>query len=337
MRKIFSVLLAMCMLAVNSLVMAATDISGGVITAEGIGAAGQATPLGYRAAQMDAYRQLLEQTNGVQITADTTVENYVTTSDVIRSRVSGLVRGAQVVNKFKDSDGFFHVVIELPVYGGGASLAAAVVPQVQQVPFKAPSDIIPVNNSLANKPMTLPAHEPVAEAAVNEPVVQTPIIRAPEPAVQTPSVQAPAVQAPAMQQAPAVQAPAVTQPQAVTPAKAASAANYQAAGNYTGVVVDCSGMGLQSAMAPAVFTPDHKVVYGLENFSRDEVVSHGYVGYSKSLTSGLDRAGSNPLVVKAVSIDRFCNPVVSDADAAKILAENKANGFLAKGSMVFVK
>ena len=55
------------------------------------------------------------------------------------------------------------------------------------------------------------------------------------------------------------------------------------------------------------------------------------------LTSGLDRACSDPLVLKAVSIDRFCNPVVSDADAAKILAENKASGFLAKGSMVFVK
>ena len=128
---------------------------------------------------------------------------------------------------------------------------------------------------------------------------------------------------------PATQVPAVNQ---------ATVGNlYGATGQYTGLIVDCSGMGLQTAMAPAVFTEGRKVVYGLENFSHDQVINRGYVGYSKSLTAGVERAGSNPMIVKAESIDKFCSPVVSKEDAAKILAENQMNGFLSTGNVVFVK
>ena len=321
MKKIMGLFLTLTLLLCNSLVFAATDISGGTIVAEGIGAAGQLTPLGYRAATLDAYRQLLEETNGAMVTADTTVENMVVTNDVIRSRVSGLVKGAKVISKTKDSEGFYHVVVELPVFGGIGSLAEAVIPQVPQIPFKAPSDIIPV------KPQT-----------------QTTLPQASAPQVSVPQVAPPQVSVPTVTTTTTTTttttAPVVQAPTPVAPAVAASGVDlpaYGATGNYTGVVVDCTGMGLQSAMAPAVFTPDHKVVYGLENFNHSDVISHGYVGYAKSMSAGLDRAGSNPLVVRAVSIDRYCSPVVAEADAAKILAENQVSGFLAKGNMVFVK
>lgn len=293
-KKLVSVAAAVCVMAVSSVTLAATDISSGKIVVEGIGGAGQTMSNGYRAATVDAYRLFAEEVNGVQIDADTTVENSIVTSDIIKTKVKGVIKGAKVVSRSVDGNGYYHVVMELPVYGGANSLAAAVLPQVPQQGFLPPSDIIPVDKiaGVALKPDSTGAN------AV-----------------------APTV--------PATQVPAVNQ---------ATVGNlYGATGQYTGLIVDCSGMGLQTAMAPAVFTEGRKVVYGLENFSHDQVINRGYVGYSKSLTAGVERAGNNPMIVKAESIDKFCSPVVSKEDAAKILAENQMNGFLSTGNVVFIK
>lgn len=277
MRRLFSVLLAACVLALSSVAMAATDITDGVIRVEGISGVGQSFALKRIAAKVDAQRLLAEQIYGVQIDSKTTVENAIVTSDVVNASVSGVIKGAREVSCTTDEYGYVHVVMELPLYGGANSLAAAVIPNVPQQGFLPPSDIIPVDN----KPS----------------------------------------------------APAVT-----TNTNQATVGNlYGATGQYTGLIVDCSGLGLQTAMAPAVYTDGKKIVYGLENFSHEQVINRGYVGYSNSATSGVQRAGSNPMVVKAQSIEHFFNPVISKEDAAKILAENQMNGFLSTGNVVFVK
>lgn len=293
-KKFVSVAAAVCVMAVSSVTMAATDISSGKIVVEGIGGAGQSMSNGYTAAKVDAYRLIAEEVHGVQIDSDTTVENSILTSDIIKTKVNGVIKGAKVVSRSVDGNGYYHVVMELPVYGGSNSLAAAVLPQVPQQGFLPPSDIIPVDKiaGVALKP------ESTGVNAV-----------------------APTV--------PATQVPAVNQ---------ATVGNlYGATGQYTGLIVDCSGMGLQTAMAPAIVTEGRKIVYGLEKFSREQVLNRGYVGYSKSATEGVGRAGSNPMVIKAEGIERFCNPVISKEDAAKILAENQMNGFLSAGNVVFVK
>lgn len=277
MRKLFSVLLAMCVLILSGTAMAATDITGGVIRVEGVSGVGQSFALKRIAAKVDAQRLLAEQIHGVQIDSKTTVENAIVTSDVVNASVSGVIKGAREVSCTTDEYGYVHVVMELPLYGGANSLAAAVIPNVPQQGFLPPSDIIPVDN----KPS----------------------------------------------------APAVT----TNPNQATVGNLYGATGQYTGLIVDCSGLGLQTAMAPAVYTDGKKVVYGLENFSREQVINRGYVGYSNSAASGVQRAGSNPMVVKAQSIEHFFNPVISKEDAARILAENQMNGFLSTGNVVFVK
>ena len=264
-KRLFSYLLAAVLILCSSVASAETDISSGTIQAEGIGAAAQPAAAGYRAAKVDAYRNLLETIKGVSLDAETTVEMAFTVSDTIKTKVAGTVQGARVVKQYKDADGY-HVILEAPMYGVN-SVAAAVIDAV-----------IP------------PAHVPAP---------------LPEPAQFSPAAP------------PALPAPS--------------------GGNYTGVVVDCSGLGLSTAMAPGIFSENLEIVYGLENFSREQVVNRGYVGYSKSVDSGTGRAGVNPLVVKAVSIHKFVNPVISGEDAAKILAANKSAGFLAAGNVVFVK
>lgn len=71
-----------------------------------------------RAAVADAYRQLAEAVNGVQVFSETTVKNYVTESDVIRLQVSAVIRGARQVGTERYlSDGSIEVDVEMPVFG----------------------------------------------------------------------------------------------------------------------------------------------------------------------------------------------------------------------------
>ena len=204
-------------------------------------------------------------------------------NDTIKTKVSGLVKGARIVQQGTNEYGYF-VVMEMSVFGSN-SIASAVIPQVPQQNFLQPADVAPsvsttviVNNNVGTVPVP-----------------------------------------------------------AVNPNQATVGNLYGATGQYTGLIVDCTGLGLQTAMAPAVYTDGKKVVYGLEHFSHDQVINRGYVGYSTSATTGVQRAGSNPMVVKAQSIEHFFNPVISKEDAAKILAENQMNGFLSAGNVVFVK
>jgi hypothetical protein len=70
-----------------------------------------------RAAKADALRNILETVKGVRIDSQTLVVNAMTQSDVIRTQVQGLVRGARVVNTRYLSDGAVEVTVEIPMAG----------------------------------------------------------------------------------------------------------------------------------------------------------------------------------------------------------------------------
>ena len=113
--------------------------SEGIITAIGIGTPPekyygkpQARPMALRAAQIDAYRNLLEATKGVRIDSTTVVKDAMVESDVIRSEVTGMVKGAQVIKKEYLSDGTVEVTVAMSLHGGFAQL---MLPKdIQQVP-----------------------------------------------------------------------------------------------------------------------------------------------------------------------------------------------------------
>ena len=108
----------------------------GMITAEGFGTppagvyGSRANIMARRAAIVDAQRNLAEQVSGVQVDAETTVENFVTISDVVRTRVSALVKGAAVVEEQLMSDGSYRVVMSMPMYGM-QGLSSAIMPAIR--------------------------------------------------------------------------------------------------------------------------------------------------------------------------------------------------------------
>lgn len=103
--------------------------SGGYIEAVGIGAppqryigTPQARPNALRAAQVDAYRNMLEVLNGVRVDSATTIRDFTVESDVINTQVQGMVRGAKVVKQEYLSDGTVEVTVQMPLGGNIADL-----------------------------------------------------------------------------------------------------------------------------------------------------------------------------------------------------------------------
>jgi len=114
------------------------DWTTGVITAVGIGAppaqpanAAQARAMAERAAQVVAYRNLLEAIKGVRVDSTTTVENFMVSSDVIKTEVSGIIQGATVMDKKYMSDGSVEVTVGMKLTG---ALADALLPKGAATP-----------------------------------------------------------------------------------------------------------------------------------------------------------------------------------------------------------
>jgi len=107
--------------------------SAGYLEAVGIGAPPDkyigrpnARPMARRAAVVAAQRNLLEITKGVQVDSATSVKDFMVESDVINTKVEGLVKGAQVVKTDYMSDGTVEVTLRMPLYGG--VLAQTIMP-----------------------------------------------------------------------------------------------------------------------------------------------------------------------------------------------------------------
>src|SRR5512146_540450 len=105
----------------------------GEVYATGIGAppakavnAAQARAMAERAAFVVALRNLLETVKGVRVDSETVIENFMVTSDVIRTRVDGIVKGARSVKTSYMSDGSVEIQVVMPLKG---ALMDALVPE----------------------------------------------------------------------------------------------------------------------------------------------------------------------------------------------------------------
>lgn len=70
-----------------------------------------------RAAKIDALRNALEIVKGVTINSTSTVEDFMLTSDTVKTEVNGVIQGAVVVDTTYQSDTGVSVFIEVPIVG----------------------------------------------------------------------------------------------------------------------------------------------------------------------------------------------------------------------------
>ncbi len=262
--SLFGVMLAAILLLTGVEVQAATNWNTQTIQAVGMGVpprnavGAQARILARRAAIADAQRNLLEAVKEVQVDAETTVENVMVTSDIIRTRVSGSLQGARIVSTNYTSDGACEVTMEVGMFGVGG-LAEAVIPQPQEIiPFPTPAPVEP------NVTITI------------------------------------------------------------------------GTSGYTGVIIDCRGLGLNPVMSPVIKDAAGVKLYGHQNLDYDLVIRDGMADYANS-NAQATRAGNNPLIIRAERLaDHNANPVISVSDGNILLSANQQSGFLNRMAVVFL-
>ena len=377
MKILKSIVLAVLMLALTigtQNVSAAPAQCAACIRVEGLGIAPadargtQAEALARRAALSDAYRQLAEQINGVNVDATTTVESMMLMNTTVRTHVTALIKGAQIIDESTRRDGSYVVTMEIPVYGSG-SLASSVFTRIEtRAAWAAPESVYAPYTPVPYDTTGYGTYERTQSQTPSSPILQAAMGATPSAAVTTPAAQTPpavtttptrpahpaATVAPTMPAAPVVTPAAPTTPSApvVTPAApltpaapTASAAPVtpaeivptgSAVGGYTGVIIDCTGLGLRPAMSPVIKAENGQPIYGYKNLDVDKVVANGMASYAHSEAEAT-RAGANPLRLRAVSVDRSANPVLSAGDANRLLLENSASGFLDATNVVFVR
>ena len=246
-----------------------------VITAKGLGLPKNgSTALARVAATMDAQRNLLSIIRGIQLDADTLMEDLMVKSDVVKRNIAGTLKGAKIISEGENPDGSYYVVMQVPLYGSAGSLASAAF-----------------SNFLSGIEHAAP---PVVNRA------ETPL---PQETVQ-------------------------------------SIDNT----NYTGVVIDADGLGLEPTFSPAIYDTNGRAIYGVENINPDFAVSEGMVNYADTVADATanSRAGDNPLVVRAESVKGGAGPntvnaVVSVEDGDRILLANEKSKMLDNCAVVMVK
>ena len=356
-----AILMLALMIGTHGMTEAASSWDGGNIRATGLGVApagasgAQAEALARRAAISDAYRQIAEQIGGVSIDATTTVENLMLMNTTVRTHVSALIKGASVVEEKQQRDGSYTVTLEVPVYGASSLASTIFVPNKTPEPWTSPASVYTPYRPQSydttgsgtydrgDRKIELPQAAAPAPAVTTAPAASAGVVIVPAvptaPAVTAPAVSAPAVPAPAVPAAPAVTVPAaptVPAPVAPTTPPAEIAPTGTAVGGYTGVIIDCTGLGLRPVMSPVVKAENGRPIYGYKNLDADKIVSSGMASYAHS-ASDATRAGTNPLRLRAVAVDGGANPVLSAADANRLLLENSVSGFLDATNVVFIR
>lgn len=278
--KLLGVLVATIILSISAQVDAAPNWNTNVIQVTGMGVAppnavsqAHSAMMARRAAVVDAYRQLAEVVNGVQVDSETTVEQMVLTSDIVKTRISAVIKGAAIVSEGELSGGGYSVTMELPLFGGTGGLAETVIERPTKIePF--PTLPVDYRPPVDYTPPTLPDYQP-------------PTIRS--------------------------------------------------SGHYTGLVVDCKGLGMiNPVMSPVIKNASGNKIYGHKNLDYDRIIREGMATYAQSMSQA-DRAGSNPLIVKAIRLDDLnATPVLSMEDADMVLYENNSSHFLDNIAVVFL-
>jgi hypothetical protein len=301
------------------------------VYATGIGAppphpanAAQARAMAERAAFVVALRNLLETVKGVRVDSESIVENFMTKSDVIRTKVDGIVKGARTVKTQYLSDGSVEVLVALSLKG---EFLNTIVPET----FGKGNGLFTPAKPAPQ--ITVPSLPPVAPGKKAEPVKPEPQRPTPPPIAPVPSVPLPKPEP----ERPAPQTEKKTGPAQPGPSMPAPEVPSQATvafkgGVATGMVIDGRGLGLRPALLPRIIDQQGQELYVGQVVPRTNAVEQGVAGYAKDVQAAANnfRVTDNPAVIKAVraSGNARTDLVINQADAQAFRELGKNGDFL---------
>jgi len=351
MRGGFLVLTLCCTIAFPAILAPASDLkevverlpsgvinwSQGIVVAKGSGAPppgaqgpAQARLMAERAAKADALRNLLEAVQGVRVNAETTVENFTTKSDRVMTRVSGIVKGATMVDKRYLSDGGVEVTMAVSLTG--ELLAVMVQEALPSTPPTKPRPPQPPPPPPKETKVVTPP--PAEEKRVPEKPVTEPKIPA---ATEKPLPPPPPKETKVVTPPPAEEKRAPEPPQ--VQAKVEEKLDLKKL-DYSGLIVDARKLGLRPALIPKILDQRGELVYSAQNLEQQELIRMGLVGYAKDVSAAAknQRVTADPVVISGLNAigEKKTDVVISNRDAQIVLTTAPYTGYLKNGRVMIV-
>lgn len=296
----------------------------GEVYATGIGAPppnavnpAQARAMAERAAQVVAYRNLLEIVKGVRVDSETVVENFMTKSDIIRTKVDGIIKGSMPIKKQYLSDGSVEVTVVMRMKG---EFLNAVVPETFGSSMLPSPTVRPAPSVPLPAPPAAPDKRP--EPPRVEPTKPAPVPPQPENKPEPPKTTT-------QQPQPEKKAELPQQPPVVTPDQ--STTQFKG-GKATGLVIDGRGLGLKPALLPKIVDPQGQEIYVGQVVPRTNAVEQGVAGYAKDVNAASNnfRVTDNPAVIRGLRASGAARTdiMLSQTDAQMLRDLGKKGDFL---------
>jgi len=109
-------------------------------------------------------------------------------------------------------------------------------------------------------------------------------------------------------------------------------------GSYTGMIVDCRGLGVQYALSPRLLNESGEEVYGPDWVDRDTATEKGITQYGTQESEFASRVGNNPVKVKGMRAagTNNCDVIVSNADAVVLSSTDENLLFMDQCKVAFL-
>lgn len=287
--------------------------SGGIITATGSGAPpssadnpAQARLMAKRAAILDARRNLLETVKGVTVDAQTTVQNFMTTSDIVVTKVSGIVKLSRVIKTRYMSDGAVEVTVEMDLRG---DLLKLILEETKE----AKTGLTPT--AIPKKEIPPPTKLPFVQIPQTKPMMSPP---PPKPSLE------------AKLEAPKKDEVKEEVSEDIDLSKL----------NYSGLVVDARKLQIRPALIPKIIDQKGEVVYSTVNLLQKDAVKMGVVGYAKDVDAAKknQRVTDKPFVIKGIQSagQKKTDVVINNRDANIVQGSDKYTSYLKNGRVLIV-
>ncbi|MBF0589915.1 MAG: hypothetical protein HQL53_12385 [Magnetococcales bacterium] len=267
-----------------------------------------------RAATVDAQRNLLETVKGVRIEGETVVEDMILKSDIVKTKVSGVIRGATIKSReiFAD-EGACTVVMEMAMAGDFASGIFQNMPQSDQ--------------SSNYKPSILPSLQEMVGYGLNW-LIKPAHASADDSAMQPWKAQINQLMKRLERLEKVVQAQA-----------AGNQAKQKRSGDPTGLVIDARGTNFIPSLSPKVRKVRGGVMFPTRNRRQQQRQGELVSLFMKDLMLAQNhpRVGDRPLVLKGLKTwGKYRTEIVLGKSSAAELNDLIKKDFLADAGVIIV-
>ncbi|WP_291327102.1 hypothetical protein [Desulfovibrio sp. UCD-KL4C] len=275
----------------------------GYIQVIGESESGQSRYRAKRAAEVVAQKRLLEIFQGLTLSGETTVQDGMLSSETIKTKVAGTLRGATPCGEaFDRTEGYARVCLRLNLHGNDSVYSS----------FK---DII-VNNPNELKVREMPAFVPASIPAVLPPTETIPTADE------------------------KVEVPVKTEKETPAAAPVVKVAPVVAVVNVDGIIVDVRNFDFKPALVNRILTENNEVLFDPSKVLNQVLIERGCGGYTTDLQKAkalLESWGSkSPMILHGKTVQNVTDAVVSSDDATALFAYDQKFNILAQAKVVFV-